>query len=197
MAEQPCPAYVLAGGRSSRMGTDKARVEITPGVTLLEAAVRSVDGGFSSWTVVADRPDKFADLGFRTIADHRPHQGPLGGILRACDDAGQGIFFVISCDRIGLRRSWVEDLWALMEDRRASAACFEFKGRIEPLFGWYRAELSDKLRSFLDGGDRAVWRFLESVDAATIVAPSRWEETISVNTPQQLEHARAWISQNG
>ncbi len=190
---QRCPAYVLAGGRSRRLGQDKARVEIAEGITVLEAVVDSLDGGFSSWTVVADRRDKFADLGFRTIADERPHQGPLGGILRAAEDLQTGSFFVTSCDRVGLQSGWVERLWEAMDDE-CLAISFVFEGRREPLFALYRAEVADRLRAFMDAGGRAVWRFLELVDAPEIDAPAGWEDTISVNTPEQLQGARRWFS---
>lgn len=190
-----CPAYVLAGGRSTRLGQDKARAELVEGLTLLEAVVDSIDGGFSSWTVVADREDKFDDLGLRTIADHRPHQGPLGGILRAAGDAESGPFFITSCDRVGLQRRWVHRLWTQWNDR-SNAISFVVQGRREPLFAWYRAELADELRAFLDCGQRSVSRFLDAIDAQAVDGPDDWNQTRGVNTPDELREARVLFRKN-
>lgn len=187
------PAYVLAGGRSSRLGRDKARARIDGEKTVLEATIEPLRGLFSSWTAVADRRDKFDDLGLRTIADHQTHRGPLGGILRAADDAGRGYFFVTSCDRLGLRRRWVRRLAGELE-ARPPAVSFVFEGRREPLFAFYGAELADPIRRRLEAGQAAVWRLLDDLDAATVDAPEGWSETFCVNTPEQLRRARQWVA---
>ena len=63
------PVYILAGGKSSRFGQDKARVQLH-GQPLLLHTARMVQAFASSITVVANAVDKYADLGLRTIADH-------------------------------------------------------------------------------------------------------------------------------
>jgi molybdenum cofactor guanylyltransferase len=184
------PAYILAGGQSSRLGQEKARALIDDETTVIEAVVSPLLEHFSTWTVVADRAGKFDDLHLRTIADETPHQGPLGGILRACRDCESEYFFLISCDRIGLRPRWVEVLANVVAREKPSAVTFKYDGRREPLFGFYRADLAPKIRQFLDDGQRAVWRFLEQNRAAVVDAPPGWEETVSINTPAQLEGVR-------
>ncbi len=184
--------YVLAGGRSRRLGQDKARAMIGEKTTVLEAVLRPLDGVFSSFTVVAESAGKFDDLGLRTIADDRPGLGPLGGILRAVKDASQGYFFVVSCDRIGLQARWVERLSSRLSSR-PPAICFCSGGQIEPLFGFYHTDIRAQLKSCLNHQTRAVWRFLDEIDASTIEAPPGWNQTFSVNTPKQLIRARRWF----
>ena len=183
------PAYVLAGGRSSRLGEDKARAMLDDKTTVLQALVGSLDGRFSSWTAVADRVDKYADLGIRTIADARSHRGPLGGILRAAIDAEPGYFFVTSCDRVGLRGQWVERLVAGLTEE-PKAVSFVEEGRRQPLFAIYHTDLASIIERRLHDGQRAVWRLLEAVDAAAIEAPPGWEKTFSINRPRDLRRAR-------
>ncbi len=138
---------------------------------------------------MADREDKFVDLGLRTIADENPHQGPLGGILRAAVDAGEGYFFVTSCDRIGLHGRWVDRLAAELADE-PRAVSFVADGRREPLFAFYRADTAELIRRRLAAGCRAVWRFLEALDATCVEAPEDWSNSFSINTPQDLRRAR-------
>jgi molybdopterin-guanine dinucleotide biosynthesis protein A len=84
---KPIPVYLLAGGRSSRFGSDKARAELA-GVPLILRLAHQVEPVASPLVVVADRRDKYLDLGLTTIADALPGLGPLGGLLTACGRSG-------------------------------------------------------------------------------------------------------------
>lgn len=78
-------AYILAGGQSSRFGSNKALVQSDgqPHVLRLADALRS-DGW--SVTVVARTLDSYADLSLPVIADHEPDQGPVAGVLATLQD---------------------------------------------------------------------------------------------------------------
>lgn len=190
VSQQRWPAYVLAGGRSLRLGQDKARALVDEKTTVLEAALSPFEDTFLSWTAVADRPNKYDDLGVRTIADERADVGPLGGILRACGDCDAAYFFVISCDRLGLCSSWVAPLAQIVARQQPMAVTVGDGRRRQPLFGFYRRRCAPKITDFMAQGGRAVWRFLAAVDAAQVALPPGWEQTISVNRPGDLEQAR-------
>lgn len=183
------PAYILAGGLSSRLGSDKSMAPLSPEITLIEAVIQSLDGAFSSFTAVAEEGEKFSHLGLRTIVDEETHLGPMGGILRAAVDAEEGYFFVVSCDRVGLRKEWVDLLIpALAEDPPAVA--FRHQGRWEPLFGFYHTRLAPLLGERLRTGQGSLWRFLDDSDARFVAAPPDWHRSFSVNTPPDLQRAR-------
>ena len=76
------PIYILAGGRSSRFGSDKARA-VLDGEPLIKRVARMAMPIAESTTIVADRTGKYDDLGLRSIADDPPHLGPLGGLAAA------------------------------------------------------------------------------------------------------------------
>lgn len=190
----PVHCYVLAGGRSRRLGQDKARATIAEETSLIEAVIEPLEGVFSSFTLVARERQWGEDLGFRTITDRHSDMGPLGGISRALEDAGQGYIFVISCDRIGLQPRWVQLLRAQLVDE-PRAVCFHVDERHEPLFAFYHCSVAGVLADFLERGGRAVWRFLDEIDVTTVDAPPRWNQSFSVNTPEQLQRARRWYRQ--
>src|SRR3954464_13510045 len=75
---QNASAFILAGGKSSRMGEDKAFLRLG-GKTLLELAQELVSGVCGSVFVVGDR----ARFGPKAIQDIFPDSGPLGGIHAA------------------------------------------------------------------------------------------------------------------
>ena len=74
---------VLAGGASSRMGADKAFIEIAgePMVVRAVGALRAA--GTEPTLVVGGDAARLGDLGLDTVADRYPGQGPLGGVLTA------------------------------------------------------------------------------------------------------------------
>jgi len=68
-------AFVLAGGRSSRMGRDKALVELA-GQSLLQRAVDSTSSVVDEVKIVGD-PAKYSSFG-RVVPDVYAHRAPLG-----------------------------------------------------------------------------------------------------------------------
>src|SRR5436190_19307235 len=104
------PIYILAGGKSSRFGSDKARAEID-GEPLLARIVRVLKPAAKNFTIVADAENKYGDLGLRTIADVQPGLGPMGGLLTALNDLREpGYLLLCSCDMVALDCAWVEAL---------------------------------------------------------------------------------------
>ena len=67
--------FVLAGGKSSRMGRDKALLEIS-GVSLILRACRLLESVTGEPTIVPS-PARFGSLGFAFIDDDWPGCGPL------------------------------------------------------------------------------------------------------------------------
>jgi len=76
--------FVLAGGRSSRMGRDKALLEFN-GETLIELALRKLKAVCADVAIAGGSPE-LARFG-RVIADPTPGLGPLGGIVAALEQS--------------------------------------------------------------------------------------------------------------
>jgi len=182
------PVYILAGGRSSRFGTDKARARLGD-ETLLEAAARPFRQAGARLTAVAEVPDKYQELGFRTLGDRTPEQGPLGGLITALHDlSGDEWLMLTACDFVGARVAWVDRL----ADRRAPGArAVAFRpGRWEPLFALYHRGLLEEAAAMLSAGERALWRLLERVGAVAAPIPPDWERARSIDTPAALAEYR-------
>jgi molybdopterin-guanine dinucleotide biosynthesis protein A len=78
-------AYILAGGKSRRFGSDKA-LAMVEGRPLIARLADRVRPHVARVTVVAERVDKYAHLGLRTIGDVVAGLGPLGGLRTALED---------------------------------------------------------------------------------------------------------------
>lgn len=80
-------AYVLAGGKSRRFGSDKARAVVHHQPFLLHVARQLAPLCESVW-VVAQRAGQYEDLGLATLGDLAPGSGPLAGLQTALSHAG-------------------------------------------------------------------------------------------------------------
>ena len=187
-------AYILAGGRSRRFGSDKARAELDGRPLILRVAdvLRAVCGEV---VVVADRPGKYDDLGLPTIADRRTGLGPVAGLETVLTDRlaryGPGGAILASCDLAMLKVEWLSALSARLGQSGADAAVFR-SAFWEPFPGGYHTNLLPAVASLLDEGPISFQRLLSasSVDSVAIPQPADWPRISQVNTPADLASLR-------
>ena len=88
---------VLAGGRSIRMGTNKALLEVG-GVRLIDGAVAVLCAIFPEVLVIGNDPAPYAGLGLPILPDLVPGKDSLGGLFTAVTAAGHPHAFCLACD---------------------------------------------------------------------------------------------------
>ena len=137
--EAPLSGLVLAGGLSTRFGSDKAAARIE-GLSLLELAVRLLASCLGDvWVSV--RPEQAADSlrsRFRCLADRHPDRGPAAGLEAAHTQAPERAWLVLACDQPGLS---ADEMRRLIGERdpncAATAFCNPDSGAPEPLCAIY------------------------------------------------------------
>src|SRR5579862_800424 len=87
--------FVLAGGQSTRMGADKAFLQLN-GHTLLERALQTVSAVASAVWILGGR-EKFGVFG-NVIEDEFPDHGPLGGIHAALRASHADLNLILAVD---------------------------------------------------------------------------------------------------
>ena len=147
-------AFILAGGQSSRMGRDKALLEIG-GKTLIERSASLCAPLVASVTLVGD-PQRYAQFGLPALADRWPGAGPLGAIATALAGAHQAWCLVLACDMPNATSAWLE--WLLTRAVKSPADCIlaETDRGVEPLCAVYRAACAPTFATALDSGIRKV-----------------------------------------
>jgi molybdopterin-guanine dinucleotide biosynthesis protein A len=122
--------YVLAGGLSTRMGQDKALLELG-GVPLIELAVQKLGAVVSKVRILGSRPEFQAHAPM--VEDLYKGCGPLGGLDAALADTTSDWILILPVDMpfvpVRLLRCWVSDV--LAEDT-ARIAIFSCNGRPQP-----------------------------------------------------------------
>ena len=184
-------AIVLAGGRSERMGQDKALLRWN-GVSLLEGAVATLRPLVREVVIVADRADRYDLPDCRTVADAFPQTGPLGGILTGLIALGTGMHLAVACDMPSLQPAVLR----LLLDAATpewDVVVPEIDGRLEPLCAVYADTAVPALQDFLQGGGRALHKALDLLRTRRISEADlrRCDPALltftNLNTPHDLE----------
>jgi molybdopterin-guanine dinucleotide biosynthesis protein A len=129
-------AAILAGGRSCRMGRDKALVPWR-GKPLIWHAADTLQGLFQDVCVISDHVHRYDFLGLPVRPDIIPESGPLGGIHAALSWSEASSVFILSCDMPLVSRALVE--YVLRYPPSAEVTVVAMNGRLQPLCGVYRA----------------------------------------------------------
>lgn len=146
-------AAVLTGGRSRRMGRDKAFVAVNgePMVRRVARALRAA-GATEVVAVGRDEGALLAEGIDRFLPDTHPGEGPLGGVVAALDDAVAPMVVVVACDMPDLTVEAVQALvTALAADPLLAVAV------AEPLCAaWRPIRALTALQRAFGGGERTM-----------------------------------------
>ena len=184
---RPLYGLVLAGGRSRRMGRDKALLELD-GKTQLERAMTAL-AAVTERQFVSTRRDQSGDderQRYAQIVDRYDELGPVAGILSALESHPEADWLVVACDLPNLDSATLE---FLVENRDLEAPFTAFEsshdGLPEPLCAIYPAESVTRVREFVDEGIVCPRKMLIRSDTALLVQPNP-SSLDNVNTPDDL-----------
>jgi len=179
--------FVLAGGRSSRMGADKALLPYR-NRRLLEYVAEAVRDAVGSAVIVAP-PERYAHLDFPVIPDENPGQGPLGGIITALACSSAEWNLILACDMPGISAGFLRRLLAAAVREHADI-CLPVSpaGFPEPLCAVYRLRSLPALRAAFEAGVRKVTDAFGGLRIASLKEfdPSWF---VNLNTPEDWRAA--------
>lgn len=182
---------VLAGGRSRRMGQDKALLD-RGGRSQLEYAFSLLDS-IAARCFVSTRPDQSGDEArsrFPRIEDRYDGLGPVAGILSAMQAYPGVDWLVIACDLPNLDEEALRFLIAnAAADKPFTAYRSSYDGLPEPLCAIYRRGSDTIVRGFVDDGIVCPRKILIRSDTALLDQPDP-ASLDNLNTPEDLAASR-------
>jgi len=188
----PVNAFVLAGGKSSRMGQDKAFMQLG-GRSLLQRALelaKTVAG--APWIVGSAA--KFAAFA-PVVEDVYPECGPLGGIHAALSGTASELNLMIAVDLPFLQPDFLKYLLSRSRESGAMVAVPRAGGRLQPLCGVYRRGFAAVAERSLRAGMNRIDPLFAEVHTC-IIEPDELKQNgfseqqfSNVNTQQDWEAA--------
>ena len=185
---------ILAGGRSSRMGADKASLQFL-GVTMLQ---RSVDrlGPIVDELVLVGAPGRplsavTTERPVRSVEDPVEGEGPLVGIAAGLEACRGGAAIVVAVDMPFVEAPLLRRLVERLDDAHRWVVPFA-EGRPQPLCSAFATSALPVLRTHLEAGDRAPMTVAADLEAYRM-QPEEWRELdpagrsfVNVNTPEEF-----------
>lgn len=183
----PTTAAILAGGRSERMGQDKANL-IWQGEMLLARTARiAQETGCRVLVVGRERSEDWPQPETLFLPDTLPGQGPLGGLataLQYTEASGERVL-ALACDLPQLSQEAFR--WLLSQDMGPHGVAVRNGEQWEPLFSLYTPRVLPLIRRQLDTGRRALQALLTLGDFCTVVLPPEFTPVLkNVNTPEEF-----------
>jgi molybdenum cofactor guanylyltransferase len=195
-------AIVLVGGKSSRMGKDKALIPIK-GVPLLQLVCNIAESCADQVYAVTPWEERYQHLlsprcqfirevlSFEETGNESQPHGPLIGFAQGLVQVKTDWVLLLACDlpslRVEILQQWIDQLDNVPKEAIAALA-HHAKGW-EPLCGFYRRSCLPELQDFINQGGRSFQKWLDKhpVHILPLLEPSM---LFNCNTPEDL----AWFN---
>jgi molybdopterin-guanine dinucleotide biosynthesis protein A len=172
--------FVLTGGRSSRMGRDKALLPIE-GSMLVERTAERVRAAAGNVTLIG-APARYTHLGLPVLPDLVEDCGPICGLHTALKATRADWNLVVACDMPSLTAGFLSDLLAAAKQLGCACLAPQTDSGLHPLCAVYHRRAGDAVESAIQHKRFKMHDLLKSLGAVSWpVADASLLE--NVNTP--------------
>ena len=193
---------VQAGGKSSRMGTDKALKPFL-GRPLIQRVTDRLKPIADELIVTTNQPEDYSFLDLRLFPDLKPDRGALGGLYTAIASATHPQVAVVACDMPFASPMLIEAMSRLLVEKEADVVIPRSDDFYEPLHAVYRRETClPAIESAIDADQWKVIAWFPQVKVYEL-SPDDVNQYDSqglafwnVNTPEEFAKAEEIAKQN-
>lgn len=184
---------ILAGGKSSRFGRNKALEEIN-GTPLIERVIGVMGSVFRNLSIITNSPEEYAYLQLPTHEDLIKGLGPLGGIYTGLETIKDETGLFVACDMPFLNQDLLRHMVHVKEDFDAVVPRIDWK--IESLHAIYTKNCLPAIKELIDSGELQPIKFFPRVRVRYLdkeeIRPfdPQLRSFINVNRPNELLDAK-------
>jgi molybdenum cofactor guanylyltransferase len=181
---------ILCGGESSRMGQNKAFIEIH-GKRIIDRTVHLFEELFDDVILVTNSPLDYRDLNVRIVTDLVPRKGSLGGIYTGLFFSSSPQAFFVGCDMPFLGRKVIRLFLDLAEE--ADIVVFRSEQRWEPLHAIYSRKCIKPIERLMARGDLQIIKAYKGMKVREVTREElesvdpEMRSLININTPDDLK----------
>lgn len=187
---------ILAGGKSSRMGEDKALLEFE-GKNFIEKIAAELSF-FEEKMIARGNNSELQELGdflWRIISDIYPDHGPIGGLHAALKECDSDALFCVSCDIPMIKRELAKKLCDVLLEDKIKGKSFDAviavtdDGKYHPLCGIYRKNLYKLMEEHLmEDNNRLMAVLKKSSTHYVSLDKETSKQLLNVNTRDDYNH---------
>ena len=186
---QEVTGVILAGGKSTRYGSNKAFACID-GVPLIERVIQVMGAVFENMLLITNTAEEYAHLGLPMKGDLIKGLGPMGGVYTGLKSISGESGFFVACDMPYLNAALIRRILEMRGD--SDAVVPRLGAMVEPLHALYTKGCIGAIEELIRAGDRQILRFfarvrVQYVDEEVLRAFDRDLRFLAnVNRPQDL-----------
>ena len=190
-------AIILSGGKSSRMGTNKALLKINE-KTNIERIADTLKGSFNDIILVTNHPEDYQFLGLKMVSDQYPDSGPLAGVHAGLVSTNADTNFIVACDMPFVSVELAEVLVNKCADYDAVIPVIN--GVQHPLFAVFQKRVMGEVARSIEAGrlrmkhllDHLNVRYVTEKDLETNSSIDLERVFFNMNYPNEYEDAKKW-----
>lgn len=176
-------AYILSGGKSSRMGSDKGLMPVFDKLMVQHLIDKFRFMGIPV-SLIANNPE-YKQFGIPVYQDIYADKGPIGGIYTALNVSDSDYCFICSCDTPFIT---VEHLSALLSRvGEKQPVLSRHNGQIEPLIAVYPKTFSVELERAISSDRLKLIALLEECGFGELERDAAYQEFVNLNTMADME----------
>jgi molybdopterin-guanine dinucleotide biosynthesis protein A len=195
--QQSITGVILAGGKSSRMGQNKALMSLG-GKRLVDRVVEAMRRVFDDLLMVTNTPGVYADLGLPMVRDVWPEKGSLGGLYSAIYHVATPYCLVVACDMPFLQTAVLRYLITQINDYDVVVP--DVLGELQTLHAIYSKACLPPIERRLEMNRLRIIGFFPDVRVRTVTASELepYDPALlafqNLNTPEEFQAAeqRLW-----
>lgn len=186
---------ISAGGKSSRMGTDKSFVLLHGEPLIAHVIARTGDLGQSETFIIANSPEQYAAFGLPVYPDVLPGKGALGGIYTALHYSNTPYTLLVACDLPFINPALLRYMIGLCNQGDFDIIVPRVSGHPQGLHALYKKTCVPYIRRDLEDDKLKVIGFYRDVAVRYIDEPEyalfdpQGTSFYNINTPQDLQKA--------
>ena len=180
---------ILSGGKSIRMGENKAFIEIE-GIPIIHRIHTLFEKLFKEIIIVTDQKERFSNINAKVYSDLFPNKGVLGGIYTGLFFSSFQYAFCAACDMPFLKESVIKFLMKKIEDYEVVVP--KTKDGLQPLHAIYSKNCLKPIKEIIEQNKYKILDLYPMV-RVKIVTEKEFsnldpinESFININTPEDL-----------
>jgi molybdenum cofactor guanylyltransferase len=187
-------AVLLAGGKSSRMGCDKAFIDFE-GRPLWQHQLAKLRGTQPEEIFISAAEDAPYQGACQVVPDLQPGRGPLGGVVTALQKGASQWLLVLAVDVPFVSQQFLTSLIVMANETRRGVVPLRETGDLEPLIAVYPKAALESAEALLARGELRMKALVAELAAADLIStlpisPAIGAQLVNWNTPRDITSER-------
>ncbi|WHZ03069.1 molybdenum cofactor guanylyltransferase [Neobacillus sp. YX16] len=191
-------AIILSGGKSSRMGTNKALLKLNEKTTI-ERMVDILKIYFDDIILVTNDMESYQFLGVKMVSDHYPGKGPLAGFHAGLMASDYDVNFITACDMPFISGELAATLVNMIDHHDALVPVIN--GKMQTLCAVFQKKSVAKIEECIENGRLPIKHLLEHLNVLYVTEKELQANSnidmervfFNMNHPHEYEDAKKWL----